>query len=143
ARTLARLDPETLVFGHPNPSDAQISPDGSRLVYALQSADPQAPAKTASRLYTCAFDGSSPAPLAPGAEPAAQSGARWSPDGTSIAFAAETEGGFGLLVVGASGGQPRQVIKHRGEIAAIAWSPDGSLLSYSTPVDPQDPDETG
>src|SRR2546421_1775720 len=143
ARPLARTDPEPLVFGHPCPTDAQISPDGSRLLYALQSADPQAPDRAHSRLYTCEFDGSSPAPLTPDGEPAAQNSARWSPDGAAIAFAAEADGAFGLFVVGASGGPPRQVIKHRGEIAAIAWSPDGSWLSYSTPVDPDDPDETG
>jgi dipeptidyl aminopeptidase/acylaminoacyl peptidase len=142
ARTLARLDPETLVFGHPSPAEAQISPDGTRLVYVLQSADPQAPDQLRSRLCTCAFDGSSAAPLTAGDESVAQSGARWAPDGASIAYAAEVDGGFGLFVVGAGGGQSRQLTKHRGEIAAIAWSPDGSQLSYSAPVDPEDPDET-
>ncbi|HEY8643288.1 MAG TPA: hypothetical protein VIO84_11065, partial [Candidatus Dormibacteraeota bacterium] len=91
ARTLARLDPETLVFGHPSPAEAQISPDGTRLVYVLQSADPAVPGQLRSRLCTCAFDGSSAAPLTAGDESVAQSGARWAPDGASIAYAAEVD----------------------------------------------------
>src|SRR5437762_1303992 len=143
ARTLARIDAETLVFGQPSPSDAQLSPDGTLLLYAQQWADPGAPDKPRSRLYTCDWDGGRPAPLTAGDESVVEGGGRWSPDGTQVAFAAELEDGFGLYVVPAGGGGPRLVTRHRGEIAAIAWSPDGSLLAYSAPVDPSDPDETG
>src|SRR5437762_1549873 len=143
ARTLARIDAETLVFGQPSPSDAQLSPDGTLLLYAQQWADPGAPDKPRSRLYTCDWDGGRPAPLTAGDESVVEGGGRWSPDGTQVAFAAELEDGFGLYVVPAGGGGPRLVTRHRGEIAAIAWSPDGSLLAYSAPVDPGDPDETG
>ena len=143
ARTLARIDAETLVFGQPSPSDAQLSPDGTLLLYAQQWADPGAPDKPRSRLYTCDWDGSRAKPLTAGDESVVEGGGRWSPDGTQVAFAAELEDGFGLYVVPAGGGGPRLVTRHRGEIAAIAWSPDGSLLAYSAPVDPSGPDETG
>jgi len=142
ARTLARIDAQSLVFGHPIPADAQLSPDGSRIAYTQQWADAAAPDRTRSRIYTCDFDGGQAAPLTAGDE-TAQSGARWSPDGATIAFAAEVDDQFGLYVVGAAGGEPRLVTRHRGEIAAMAWSPDGSWLAYSAPVDPADPEEAG
>ncbi|HEX6348924.1 MAG TPA: S9 family peptidase [Candidatus Dormibacteraeota bacterium] len=143
AKTLARIDAETLVYGSPAPSDAQLSPDGSRIVYAQQWADPAAPDKQRSRIFICDFDGGRAAALTGDEEAVAQSGARWSPDGALVAFAAELDEDFGLYVVPASGGEPRLVTRHRGEIAALAWSPDGATVAYSAPVDPDDPEETG
>jgi len=66
--------------------------------------------------------------------------ARWSPDGTRIAFTVERDGGarYALVVANADGSQPYDVLvadKAEGtagpDFISVAWSPDGALLAYS------------
>lgn len=142
ARTVARVDPAALVYGLPAPSDPQVSPDGSRLLYALAVADRETPDQASIRLYTCAFDGSNPRPLLEGGRN--DTGGRWSPDGRWIAFVSERiEKASGLFLVSADGGDARLVSQHRRPISAIAWAPDSRSIAYSAPVDAADPDESG
>ena len=128
------LDPACLARQLPVPTDAQVAPDGSRVLFAVVTTDGDV---ARSRLWTCAIDGSDLAPLTePGAS---DSGARWSPDGRWVAFASDRdpsgEGGWRLCVLPAAGGEPRAVAASPQPIAGVAWSPDGSTLAYSTAVD--------
>src|SRR5579871_2291134 len=97
----------SLLVQRSHPSDPQLSPDGSTLVFEVASVVAGA---TESRLWTCARDGSDLRPLT--AEGGRDGGARWSPDGRWIAFASDRagEGRSGLYVLPADGGEPRLVV---------------------------------
>jgi dipeptidyl aminopeptidase/acylaminoacyl peptidase len=134
----ARLDPELLVYGISMPLDPQLSPDGTRILYRLLTADREADAAR-SRLVTCAWDGSDARPLT-GAGHLDAIG-RWSPDGHSVAFVSQREDGHAVLVVDAGGGEPRELARHRRPVAGLAWAPDGARLAYTCAFDPANPSE--
>lgn len=126
------LDPAALVAA-PLPSDPQVSPDGLSLVFAVGSVEGD---KIRSRLWTCDRTGAKLQPLT--AAGASDAGARWSPDGRWIAFVSDRDHdedeGFGLFVIPASGGEPRQVAESARPLSGVAWSPDGTRLAYATEV---------
>jgi Tol biopolymer transport system component len=85
-----------------------------------------------------AVDGSAPARLvqgqaAPNARPA------WSPDGHSIAFASDRDGGnldiFVADVSAGPGGAVTKVITGPGQDGEPAWSPDGTKLAFASDRD--------
>src|SRR5229473_1076493 len=87
-------------------SDPQISPDGKKIVYVRRFADPMTDKRYAN-LWIINADGSDHRPLTTGNR--SDSSPRWSPDGTRIT---NLEDGPD----------------------AIAWSPDGKMLSFSSLV---------
>src|SRR5262249_8282780 len=83
--------------------------------------------------------GGEPRQIAP--QDANQTGARWSPDGKLIMYAAIRNGTHDIRVVPAGGGQARVVVPVDLGIAANPeWSPDGRRLAYTlaSPTRPQD-----
>ncbi|HET7034658.1 MAG TPA: S9 family peptidase, partial [Thermomicrobiaceae bacterium] len=98
--------------------------------------------KPASQLWLCAPDGSNKRQLTQTGT--RNRGGRWSPDGTSIAFVSDRvgKGKAGLFVLDvARPGEARAVTKHNQELGALAWSPDGKTIAYTTTFDPENPDE--
>jgi dipeptidyl aminopeptidase/acylaminoacyl peptidase len=132
----APLDPDLLVYGVETPLDPQLSPDGERILYRLLSADRGADA-TRSRLVTCAWDGADPRPLTDAGH--LDSLGRWSPDGRIVAFVSDRGEGYGVFVVEAAGGQPRELARHPTAIAGLSWSPDAGRLAYTCAFDPAAP----
>ena len=59
-------------------------------------------------------------------------GARWSPDGTLIAFSSLRGGKTNLYVMNADGSSPRAVTTHSRNDLSPAWSPDGARLAYAS-----------
>ena len=56
---------------------------------------------------------------------------RWSPDGRSLAFMAQTQGKpWRILVVSANGGKPKEASSGTDNQGAPTWSPDGKWLVY-------------
>lgn len=136
--TSSPLSPETLAYTLTLPGDPQVSPDGQRLAYSLESVEDRTKRRR-SQVWLQSMDGGAPRPLT--AEGQSASGARWSPDGTSLAL---TRDGTELWVYAAtSGATPRRITRHRFGIDALAWSPDGTRLAYASDFDPDDPDERG
>lgn len=135
----APLRPDVLVYELPSPSDPDISPDGERIVYTLQSFAP-ATRERRSEPWLCDVDGDNARPLTRGYSES--SGARWSPDGTSVAFTGRVDRGHALFVVSAKPeAQPREVTRHVEDIGELTWSPDGGRIAYTTECDANDPDE--
>ncbi|MGH2499238.1 MAG: TolB family protein, partial [Candidatus Limnocylindria bacterium] len=135
-------------------TDAQVSPDGERVAYAVRTIDAKKDAYR-SALQVVPFDGSSrPRRLAGGV---GRDGApRWSPDGSWIAFlsdrgAPRRRAGEGerakrppknVFLVRADGGAPpRQLTRSADDCADLAWSPRGDALVFvaKDPADAEGP----
>ncbi|HYX40506.1 MAG TPA: hypothetical protein VE821_02350, partial [Pyrinomonadaceae bacterium] len=123
-------------------ADAQVSPDGERIVYTVTTIEGNESrthlwlVRRGWRVNEPVRVGEPPAPLLPagwiGSTP------RWSPDGRRIAFLSTREGQTGLYVVNAiPNSTPRQVAPVRETNFFItyadeplAWSPDSHHIAY-------------
>src|SRR5262245_29319465 len=115
-------------------SDAQISPDGSKVVYVVSEAAPDR-SRMISRLWIVPTAGGESKRLTAG--DASESTPRWSPDGKWIAFYSNRDQRDGLWVVAPESGEPRLVtrvirtnfhLKGAGE--SFTWSPDGKRIAF-------------
>jgi Tol biopolymer transport system component len=103
-----------------NASDPNWSPDGSRIVYSLNTPD----GRTVLAIVDLATGGvTQPLPDLPGE----QSEPVWSPDGATIAFEWSTASGAGLYLVAPDGSGLRRVA----DGSSPSWSPDGTWLAYT------------
>src|SRR5687767_3739956 len=100
-------------------ADAQISPDGSQIVYTRRQVNKLEDRWDAS-LWIVAADGSRNRFLTKGASP------RWSPDGTRIAFLNDGEPSGTQLFVRYmdAEGATSQVTRVNEPISDLSWSPD-------------------
>src|ERR1700730_17013201 len=107
-------------------SYAQISPDGSRIVYTRQTVN-QLEDKWESSLWILNADGSQHRFLVKG------SGARWSPDGKRLMYLAEGEPkGSQIFVRWVDTDGPATQITRVGETPrGPKWSPDGKAIAFS------------
>src|SRR5712671_6611543 len=107
-------------------SDAQISPDGSRIVYTRQHVNTLED-KWDSELWIVNTDGSQQRFLVKGGAP------RWSPDGKRLLYQAEGEPkGSQLYVRWIDAAGPATQITHVSETPRGAkWSPDGRSIAFS------------
>jgi len=116
-----------------NVTDAQISPNGQWVVYAVSSVDED---KNVSTLWLACVDARTPPrPLLPSGWTATN--ARWSPDSSSIAFLSTHDDQDGLCVVKLDKPEPRFIapitttnffITYAGE--SLSWSPDSRRIAY-------------
>ena len=94
-----------------------VRPDGQEIVFDLLG-----------DLYTLPIAGGEAKPLTSGMSWDMQP--RYSPDGKWIAFTSDRGGGDNAWVIGAAGGDPRQVTKEDFRLVnSAAWSPDGNYLA--------------
>jgi Tol biopolymer transport system component len=115
-----------------------FSPDMSRLLFATT----KSPVGDTDRaIETMAADGSGLTTLfdVPGAF---DSGPAWSPDGTRIAFESNADVAGGnpghdeeIWVMDADGSNPTQLTYNAIHDEGAAWSPDGTMLAYSSGTD--------
>jgi Tol biopolymer transport system component len=65
-----------------------------------------------------------------------ESGARFSPDGSRVAFVSSRSGGPEIWVAARDDGRPRQVTSLGApEISVGGWSPDGAMITFDAAVD--------
>ena len=135
------LTPATLVYDLKLAGDPQLSPDAGHVLYTLAGADPVTKRAT-SHLWICDRAGDNARQLTWIGE--RNSGGRWSPDGTMIAFVSDRPGPQQQAIVVmpmTDAGEARELTRHRQGIEALTWSPDGTRLAYTTFVDPANPTE--
>jgi dipeptidyl aminopeptidase/acylaminoacyl peptidase len=134
------LSPAKLVYGFSLAGDPRVSPDGTRVLYTLSQVDPETN-KAKSQLWLCGIDGSNARQLTQSGT--RNSGGRWSPDGSQIAFVSDRVEKSGIFVLAADApGDARELTRHGQAIHDLAWSPDGTRIAYSTTFDPENPDES-
>ena len=138
-------------------SDAQISPDGSKVVYVVSEAAPDR-SRTVSRLWIVPTAGGESKRLTAG--DASESTPRWSPDGKWIAFYSNRDQRDGLWIVAPEGGEPRLVTRTirtnfhlKGAGESFTWSPDSKRIAFLSateilneappPAPPNDPKLAG
>ncbi len=130
------LSPETIVYGFTSAGDANVSPDGARIVYTLARTDREKK-KGGSQLWMCDIDGENTRRLTYNGE--ANRMARWSPDGTQIAFVSDRKSPNGLFVMPTGGGEAREVVHAATTIVDLTWSADSRRIAFVRPLDPENP----
>ena len=113
-------------------SDPQISPDGARVVYTVATPDRQAN-RVARNVWVVGLDGSAPRQLT---FTGRDGGARWSPDGRTLAFLSSREGGQQIYVLNLTGGEPTRLTTLDGGADQVVWAPDGKSLAFTSSVWP-------
>lgn len=114
------------------PSQPVLSPDGSRLVYALRTLDVEAD-RNVDQLWTVSTSGGDARRLTSGTGDTAPT---WSPDGARLAFVRATDGPAQVWLLAAEGGEPERVTDLDLGAGAPSWSPDGRRIAFTAPVDP-------
>src|SRR5712691_4605254 len=67
--------------------------------------------------------------------PGVESGPRFSPDGSLIAFTGQYEGNTDVYIVPSSGGVPKRLTYHPGRDVVLGFTPDGSSVLFTSPRD--------
>ena len=109
------------------PSDPQISPDGTQVVFCVQRVE-RPTEKKVTNLWLADSDGRRLRQFTHGKW--ADTQPRWSPDGRTLAFVSnrgsEEQAQLHLLPV--DGGEARPLTDLKGSFAGFEWSPDGTKL---------------
>jgi len=111
--------------------DPRISPDGSRVAYAVVEVDREANDYRSS-IWIAPLDGSRE-PLRFTSGEKRDSTPRWSPDGKWLAFTSnrgEDKAPSALYVLPAEGGEARKLTDQKENVESIAWSPDSTRLAF-------------
>ncbi len=117
---------------------AALSPDASKVIYTVNkiNADDE---KEYSTMVLLDLTTSDSRQMTSGRS--VDAGARWSPDGGSIAFVSDREGKPQLHLLPVDGGEARRLTCFRRGIGGnLAWSPDGSKIAFCAKPDTETPD---
>ncbi len=109
-------------------TDVRLAPHGEEVVYALHRVDAKTEEKYANLWLVNTRSGKSRAFTQGNHKDIA---ARWSPDGTQIAFLSNRgnkEKAPQIYLIPTQGGEARQLTDIAGEIGEFAWSPDGKQI---------------
>ena len=117
----------TDLFGLEAAADPQISPDGRTIVYVRRSNDVMTD-RQRSTLWAIDVRTGEQTPLVAG--PGTHGGARWSPDGTRLAYVSTADGGAQIYVRWMANGATARITSLPGTPQSIAWSPNGASLAY-------------
>ena len=115
----------------PRIDDPQMSGDGRRIVFSMRTTDWPGNRRV-SQIWRVDADGSGLRRLT--SIDAGAAGARWSPDGTTIAFLSRGQ----IWVMSAQGGGARQISQHATNVADLAWHPDGGSIYFVASDPPTD-----
>lgn len=108
-------------------SDPQISPDGTRIIYARNFQDVMTD-KSLSNLWIINFDGSRNRPLTTGNQN--DFSPQWSPDGTMILYKSNREGSIQLYLRWMDDGAETRLTNFPEPPGNFRWSPDGKYIAF-------------
>ncbi|AWW74823.1 peptidase S9 family protein [Erythrobacter sp. KY5] len=117
-------------------TDPQISPDGSTIIYTRRQSDIMTD-RVVNSLWSIDVASGEERPFA-GNEGAAF-GARWSPDGSRVAYVSTQNGGAQLWVKWMDSGEAVKLTGLPNSPMNITWSPDGTQIAYVMMVDDNAP----
>ena len=117
-------------------TDAQISPDGERIAYAVKTANEKRDGYRGA-LWLIPSDGSE-APVQITAGTVHDASPSWSPDGERLAFTSDRgdvpkgkkRAPRNVFVLDLRGGEARQLTTFLDDCSDLAWSPDGKRLAF-------------
>lgn len=112
-------------------SDMQLSPDGKWILFN-QSTPMVSENKFQKDIFLASTDGKTLKQLTKDAKTNIE--ARWSPDGSKIAFVSNRNGSFQVFVMDSKGNNPDQITTLENGVSNISWSPDGKFISFSSDV---------
>lgn len=124
SRKLSAMDE----FSIQTATDPQISPDGKKIVYLRNFADPMNDRRY-SNLWIINADGSDHRAITTGNRN--DTSPRWSPDGTRLAFISGDDGNAQIYVRWMDSGQTARITNLEQSPNAFAWSPDGKRISFA------------
>jgi len=120
-------------------SDPQISPDGRWIAFVITQTNVEKNSRD-SDLYMIAAEGGEVRRLT--FSPGSDDTPRWSPDGKTLAFISQREGGSQIWILPLQGGEPSRLTHLSTEVGGpLVWSPDGKWLAFVSDVYPECTDE--
>lgn len=114
----------------------QISPDGTKIVYQRSGFDIMNDKRT-SRLWIMSTNGSNHSKLTN--NDVNESNAKWSPNGTRIAFTSSTKEGSEIYVYWLKTNKIARLTQLENSPSGLAWSPDGKHIAFTMKVDSKQP----
>src|SRR5262245_21716536 len=123
-------------------TDAQVSPDGSRIIFQVsrpRTAD-EKPGASIPELWLVPAAGGEPSRFT--TSPEGDRAAQWSPDGRKIAFLSRRPGSeyTQVYLIQVDGGEAYRLTNAENSVTAFKWSADGKWLAY-TVTDPKTKEE--
>jgi Tol biopolymer transport system component/serine/threonine protein kinase len=118
--------PESVISSTLPEFDAELSPDGNRVVFATDRSG------RGNEIWVANADGTGANPLTK-ATGRAQGSPRWSPDSRRIAFDAQTADGHrDVFVIDAAGGPPQRLTLYPSDQVRPSWSRDGKWIYFQS-----------
>src|SRR5262245_9795126 len=109
-------------------SEAQISPDGKWVAYAVTTPDLDAN-RNASNLWLVATSSGEAMQLTQSGH---DSSPAWSPDGKTIAFLSSRSGDSQVYLLSMEGGEAKQLTHLSTGADLVKWSPDGKTILFTS-----------
>jgi len=111
-----------------NVSSAQVSPDGTKVVYTIREAmmtDDRS--EYVNQIWISAIDGSNAKQLTTGDKN--NSNPKWSPDNKLIAFTSSRDGKNNVYTLPIDGGEAEKITETKGGVSEFEWSNDGKKIA--------------
>ncbi len=112
-----------------NISATAVSPDGSKVAYALREAVmTEDRSEYINNIWVCNADGSNHIQLTKGDK---NSGSpAWSPDGKWISFVSSRDGKSNLYLIPVSGGEAEKITDVKTSVSQYKWSNNGKMIAF-------------